>query len=152
MILPSDQLRYIVKHRLYESKTKCHETILAFSYDHQQPELERMTPYELRLHILSSLDDNAAINFAHIGIDRDVWRQRMSREFTYCDNIFISHTSWVLGRAIRLVPFYREEAWDASGTMFITADNGNRPTIYMLYFSDLRFYNPHFQSIRPLPK
>ena len=79
------------------------------AYDNLQPEFLRMSIQEFREHVVDTIETNPYINFRLMGVDRDQWKQRMRKDGTNTDFIFLTHASHILRRRIRLLPIYLDE-------------------------------------------
>ena len=48
-----------------------------------------MNHYELRTFIVNSIDENPHFQFDELDIDKEEWKARMSKNYEYCDELFI---------------------------------------------------------------
>ena len=77
----------------------------------------------------------------------------MKENSEYGDQIFLQLAANVLNRDIVIIPVFRDQAHiQASGFSMITSSSQNQQVpLFVLQFSDARFKDPHYQSIRPRP-
>ncbi len=82
------------------------------------------------------------------------WSKYMIQDGTYCDQVFFLLSAEVFNREIVLVPIFAEDGHDNSGLIKFTPSSFLSSQMYspfyLLYYSDTKFVNPHFQSIRPI--
>ena len=96
------------------------------------------------------MDENPHIQFDLLGIDKEHWKRTMRKNGEYCDELFLCQAARSLNRNIYVLPFF-EEDWHEE--MIKTTDNPEPfPTIYVLYYSETRFHNGHYQSIRRIER
>ena len=109
----------------------------------------------LRHMIINDMEKNPNFDFEVIGIifgSKEIWQQRMRQDHYFCDDIFIHQAANFLGRDIHLVPMFEQDG-HVDGKIVIPSNATEKePPIYMLMFPETRFYNGHYQSIRPLPQ
>ena len=79
------------------------------------------------------------------------WVAKMKMNSEYGDQIFLQLTANVLNRDIIIIPVFRDQAHiQASGFSIInSASTNHQVPLFLLQFSDARFSDPHYQSIRP---
>ena len=121
---------------------------LFFSYDTNQNSLKFMNHYELRKWIVNSIDENPHIQFDELDIDKEEWKTKMSKNFEYCDDLFICQLAKCLNRTIKIIPVF-EQDWHSEMTKKVES---SLPPIYYLYYPETRFESAHYQSIRPIER
>ena len=80
------------------------------------------------------------------------WIEHFSKNYIFCEQIFIQLTSIALNRKIKIYSVKDKENRDRLIDPHEQCGCGmkapNEP-LYLLYFEDVHFASPHYQSIRP---
>ena len=79
----------------------------------------------------------------------------MSSKGTYADHYFIELCAEYLNRQIVIYPVHPEQSWkDGKNTInpISRKQPDNLDPLYFLYYSEVVFASPHYQSIRSKPK
>ena len=81
----------------------------------------------------------------------EVWRKKMSRPYEWGDDVALQLASNVLGVDVVLIPAFKESAYhrDVGITIIRSIEKNKREPLYLFYYSESDFCNPHFQSIFP---
>ena len=120
--------------------------------------------YELRVQVVLSLEKSVkqgllvwpGVDETMEIVDNDFgtmkqWKQKMLRPGTWGDAVFLRLASLYLETDIFPIPAFREAAENTTlGYTVIRAEKTtSSEPLYLFYFSESEFENPHYQSIRP---
>ena len=78
-------------------------------------------------------------------IDHEDWLDSITKDRTWCDDMFIYLAASMLKKKIILLPIYADNGHGGSGEILITPDETIGNPLYMLYYKGV-----HFQSIVPI--
>ena len=119
--------------------------------------------YELRVQVVLSLENSVKQGLLEwpggdetldveneIGTQRQ-WKQKMLLPGAWGDAVFLRLASLYLETDIILIPAFRESGENTTlGYTVIRAEKRtSSEPLYLFYFSDTEFKNPHYQSVRP---
>ena len=81
-----------------------------------------------------------------------VWKKHMSKDKVFADDRFIQLSAEVFNRVIIIVPVFHEDGYGDAGLIPITPTSPlpNTEPFYLLYYSESRFINGHYQSIQKI--
>ena len=110
------------------------------------------TPQRARSQVIA----NADLVIATKGLEwpndilLDTWKANMANDGVFVDQKFIQICAEMLNRTFIFVTVHKEAGDSGTGKIIITPQTSIGGPLYFLYFTENRFYSPHYQSIRPL--
>ena len=77
------------------------------------------------------------------------WKKNMYKPTTYADEIFIQLFSELVRRKIVLVPVHKNVGHNSTGRIEVIPNSKSAgEPMFFLYYTECKFENPHYQSIR----
>ena len=111
------------------------------------------TVESIRKKVVDSSDLMIASNVIEWQGETDIseWKKKMYKPYEYVDEIFIQLFAEIFEKKVVLIPVHKSVGHNRTGRIEVIPSCGSvGHPMFFLYYSECKFQQPHYQSIRPL--